>query len=79
VFTTPSLAGRLTRYRLDDEQALAAALGEGIQARLLAAQVLAIQRVLAQADWQKIAAGRTARDVHAEAAADADQGFNQLR
>ena len=29
VFTTPSLAGRLTQYMLDDEEALAAALGRG--------------------------------------------------
>ncbi|MGC0314769.1 TetR/AcrR family transcriptional regulator [Kitasatospora acidiphila] len=79
VFTTPSLAGRLTRYQLEDEEALADALGEGIQARLQAAQVLAIQRVLARANWQKIADGRTARDVHPEALADADHAFNQLR
>ncbi|CAM5402669.1 hypothetical protein SHIRM173S_12581 [Streptomyces hirsutus] len=38
VFTTPSLAGRLTRYQSEDEEALADALGDGIQARLLAAQ-----------------------------------------
>ncbi|MGW4799674.1 TetR/AcrR family transcriptional regulator [Nonomuraea sp. NPDC004297] len=79
VFTTPGLAGRLTRYQLEDEEALADALGEGIQARVRAAQVLAVQRVLAQANWQKIADGRTARDVHPEAVADADQAFNQLR
>ena len=79
VFTTPSLAGRLTHYQLEDEEALADALGEGIQARLRAAQVLAIQRVLARANWQKIADGRTARDVHPEALADADQAFSQLR
>ncbi|WP_037906527.1 TetR/AcrR family transcriptional regulator [Actinacidiphila yeochonensis] len=80
VFSTPSLAGRLTRYRLDDEEALADALGEGIQARLLAAQVLAVQRVLARANWQRIADdGRTAHDVHPEAVADADQAFSRLR
>jgi AcrR family transcriptional regulator len=79
VFTTPSLAGRLTRYQLEDEEALADALGEGIQARLQAAQVLAVQRVLARTNWQKIADGRTAHDVHPEAVADADQAFNQLR
>jgi AcrR family transcriptional regulator len=79
VFTTPSLAGRLTRYMLDDEEALAAALGTGIEARLRAAQVLAVQRVLARANWQKLAGGRTARDVHPEAAADADWAFAQLR
>jgi AcrR family transcriptional regulator len=79
VFTTPSLAGRLTQYMLEDEEALAGALGPGIQARLRAAQVLAVQRVLARANWQKIADGRTARDVHPEAVADADQAFAQLR
>ncbi|MBM7439315.1 TetR/AcrR family transcriptional regulator [Streptomyces sp. HB132] len=78
VFTTPSLAGRLMRYRLEDEEALADALGEGIQARLLAAQLLAVQRVLARTNWQKVAEGRTAHDVHPEAVADADQAFNQL-
>ena len=79
VFTTPSLAGRLTRYMLEDEEALAGALGSGIEARLRAAQVLAVQRVLARTNWQKIADGRTARDVHSEAVADADQAFAQLR
>ncbi|MEU2552174.1 TetR family transcriptional regulator [Streptomyces sp. NPDC013313] len=79
VFTTPSLAGRLTRYQLEDEEALADALGEGIRARLLAAQILAVQRVLARTNWQKIADGRTALDVHPEAVADADQAFRQLQ
>ncbi|MEE1820946.1 TetR family transcriptional regulator [Streptomyces sp. BE20] len=79
VFTTPSLAARLTRYQLEDEEALADALGEGIRARLCAAQVLAVQRVLARTNWQKIADGRTARDVHTEALADADQAFEHLR
>jgi AcrR family transcriptional regulator len=79
VFSTPSLAGRLTQYMLDDEEALAGALGPGIVARLQAAQVLAVQRVLARANWQKVASGRTARDVQPEAIADADQAYAQLR
>jgi AcrR family transcriptional regulator len=79
VFGTPSLAGRLTQYVLEDEGALAGALGPGIEARLRAAQVLAIQRVLARTNWQKIADGRTARDVHPEAVADADLAYAQLR
>jgi len=79
VFTTPSLAGRLNQYTLDDEEALAAALGGDITARLLAAQVLAIRRVLARANWQKLVAGRTADDVHSEAVADADRAFSLLR
>jgi AcrR family transcriptional regulator len=79
VFGTPSLAGRLTGYLLADEEALAGALGTGIGARLRAAQVLAVQRVLARANWQKIADGRTAAEVHPEAVADADLAFAQLR
>ncbi|WP_435174605.1 TetR/AcrR family transcriptional regulator [Actinacidiphila sp. bgisy145] len=79
VFDTPALAGRLTRYQLDDEaaltDALGADLGPGIGAHLLAAQLLATQRVLARTTWHKIAAGRTADDVHPEAVADATQGF----
>lgn len=79
VFTTASLAGRLAQYMLEDEQALATALGPDIQAQVQAAQVLAVQRVLARANWQKIADGRAARDVHPEAVADADQAFARLR
>ncbi|MFI8326773.1 TetR/AcrR family transcriptional regulator [Streptomyces sp. NPDC085529] len=78
VFATPSLAARLTQYQLEDEEALADALGDGIQARLRAAQVLAVQRVLARTNWQKIADGRTAVDVRPEAVADADLAFEQL-
>ncbi|MFC8535775.1 TetR/AcrR family transcriptional regulator [Streptomyces sp. NPDC057249] len=78
VFSTPSLAGRLTQYQLEDEEALADALGEGIRARLLAAQVLAVQRVLARANWQRIADGRTAHDVRPQAVADADHAFGRL-
>jgi AcrR family transcriptional regulator len=79
VFGTPSLAGRLTQYQLDDEEALADALGEGVAARLQAAQVIAVHRVLARANWRKIADGRTARAVLPEAVADADRAFDQLR
>ena len=79
VFTTPSLAGRLNQYTLDDEEALAAALGGDITARLLAAQVLVTRRVLARANWQKLMAGRTAVDVRPEAVADADRAFALLR
>jgi AcrR family transcriptional regulator len=79
VFTTPSLAGRLTQYMINDEEALAAVLDPGIGARLLAAQVIAVLRVLARTNWQKIADGRTAHEVQPEAVADADLAFVQLR
>ena len=79
VFTTPSLAGRLSQYTQDDEEALAAALGGDLTARLQAAQVLAVQRVLARATWQRLVAGRTADDAYPEAVADADRAFALLR
>ncbi|KWV29356.1 TetR family transcriptional regulator [Micromonospora rifamycinica] len=79
VFTTPSLAGRLLRYLEDDEDALAAVLDPGVRGRLLAAQVIAVQRVLARTNWQRIAAGRSARQVLPEAVADADDAFARLR
>jgi AcrR family transcriptional regulator len=79
VFTTPSLAGRLVQWTLGNEEALAAALGDDITARLQAAQVLAVQRVLARANWQQLVAGRTADDVHPEAVADADRAFALLQ
>ncbi len=79
VFSTPSLAGRLVQYTLDNEEALAAALGGDVTARLQAAQVIAIQRVLARATWQKLVAGRTADEVYPEAVADADLAFSLLR
>jgi AcrR family transcriptional regulator len=79
VFTTPSLAGRLIQWTQDNEEALAAALGGDITSRLQAAQVIAVQRVLARATWQKLVAGRTAADVHPEAVADADRAFALLQ
>ena len=79
VFGTPSLAGRLNDYVMADEEALAEALGPGIEARLRAAQVIAVHRVLARANWQKIADGRTARAVRPEAVADAGLAFALLR
>jgi AcrR family transcriptional regulator len=79
VFETPSLAWRLARYMIEDEEALADALGTGVAARVKAAQVLGVHRVLARANWEKIAAGRAARDVLPEAIADADVAFKELR
>jgi AcrR family transcriptional regulator len=79
VFTTPSLAGRLVQYTVDDEEALAVALGHDLGARLGAAQVLAVQRVLARTNWRRLADGRTADEVHPEAVADCDRAFRRLK
>jgi AcrR family transcriptional regulator len=79
VFGTPSLAARLTQYALDDEESLTEALGGDIRARIQAAQVIAVQRVLARATWQKLVAGRSADEIYPEAVADADAAFELLR
>ena len=79
VFTTPSLAARVTRYTLDNEEALATALGGDLTARLVAAQVIAVQRVLGRANWQRLVDGRTADEVYPEAVADADRAFALLK
>jgi hypothetical protein len=54
-------------------------LGGDITARLQAAQVVAVQRVLARTTWQKLVAGQSADDVYPEAVADADRAFALLR
>ena len=83
VFDTPSLAARVARFTVDDEAALADALTgplrPGIGTRLMAAQVLAAQRVLARTNWRKLADGASADGVHPDAVADADLAFTWLR
>ncbi|MBF8193358.1 TetR family transcriptional regulator, partial [Nonomuraea sp. K274] len=81
VFGTPSLTARVFQYMSRDEQALAEALGEGMDeltAGLLAAQVLAAQRVLARRNWVLLAEGRSAREVEAEAVRAAERAFALL-
>ncbi|SEH01985.1 DNA-binding transcriptional regulator, AcrR family [Nonomuraea solani] len=81
VFGTPSLASRVTQYMERAEQALTEALAEtsdDLTAALLAAQVLATQRVLARRNWLLLAEGRTADEVEAEAVLAAGRAFAML-
>ncbi|MFD8703811.1 TetR/AcrR family transcriptional regulator [Kitasatospora sp. NPDC059648] len=87
VHGTPSLAARVGAYVARAEQSLAEALREApgltppheLTAQLLAAQVTATQRVLALHNWRRIhEGGRTADDLHPEAAAEADRAFELL-
>ncbi|MFE4974407.1 TetR/AcrR family transcriptional regulator [Kitasatospora sp. NPDC056651] len=87
VHGTPSLAARVSAYVARAEQSLAGALREApdlpapreLTATLLAAQVTATQRVLALHNWRRIGEdGRTADDLHPEAAADAERAFDLL-
>ncbi|OUC94204.1 TetR/AcrR family transcriptional regulator [Streptosporangium minutum] len=82
VFSTPSLAARVSHYMAMDEEALAEALAEGaddLTATLLAAEVLAVQRVLARRNWRRLAEGETAAQVHPEAVRAARRAFALLR
>ncbi|MGW1467998.1 TetR family transcriptional regulator [Streptomyces sp. NPDC002308] len=83
--STPGLVARSAQYlaRAEEElaRALAETLGEGsreVTPRLLAGQLVATQRILAMANWQRIVDGRSAEDVRPEAVADADHAFSLL-
>ncbi|WP_433379859.1 TetR family transcriptional regulator [Streptosporangium sp. CA-115845] len=81
VFSTPSLAARVLHYMASDEEALAAALDEitdELTARLVAGQVLAVQRVLARRNWLRLVEGETAARAHPSAVAAADHAFALL-
>lgn len=81
VFTTPALVARLFHHMARDEEALAEALAESLDAltaRLLAGEVIAVQRVLARSTWRLLAEGRTADEVHPRAVAAADHAFDLL-
>jgi AcrR family transcriptional regulator len=83
VFSTPSLSARVEEFQIRDEQSLADALTpsapDALTARLAAAQILAVQRVLARNNWQRLRAGESAADLHPAATAAADCAFEQLR
>ncbi|GLW27792.1 TetR/AcrR family transcriptional regulator [Actinoplanes regularis] len=83
VFSTPSLATRVHDYQFRDEEGLAEALvplaPDRLTARLAAAQILAVQRVLARDNWRRLTTGESAASHHPAAVAAADSAFEQLR
>ncbi|WP_406053341.1 TetR/AcrR family transcriptional regulator [Kribbella sp. NBC_00889] len=78
VFTTPALSTRMHEFMDEDERALAEALGGDATAELTAAQVVAVQRVLARRNWSAIDAGSSAADRYPAAVAEADAAFGRL-
>lgn len=78
VFGTPRLLARLFHFMVGEEERLASALGGGLAARLLAAQVMGVQRVLSEANRAEIVAGRSADSVYPEAVEGARRGFAPL-
>ncbi|MBO1337486.1 TetR/AcrR family transcriptional regulator [Streptomyces sp. VRA16 Mangrove soil] len=79
LYGTPQLVARLYGYQERSENALAGALGgPELAARLAAGQIVAVQRILAQENGRRIAAGESADQVEADAVRAAELGFGQL-
>ena len=78
LYGSPSLVARAHAHVERSEAALAEALGGGLQARLAAGQILAVQRILAMENWRRIAAGEQVAEVRPDATAAAERAFAQL-
>lgn len=78
LYGTPALVARVYGYLERSEEALAEALGGGLDARLAAGQIIAVQRILAQENWRRIAAGEAVDRVRADAVPAAERAFGQL-
>ncbi|PWJ07556.1 TetR family transcriptional regulator [Streptomyces sp. NWU49] len=78
LYGTPALVARLYGYLERSEEALAEALGGGLGARLAAGQIIAVQRILAQENWRRIAAGEPVAEVRGDAVAAAERAFDVL-
>ncbi|MFI1254444.1 TetR/AcrR family transcriptional regulator [Streptomyces netropsis] len=87
LYTTPSLLARLVRYTGRDEEELTEALHETADdgaatarfaAELAAAQIITLHRRLAEANWRRIADGRTAEQALPDAHAAAELGYDLL-
>lgn len=62
----------------DGAQSSGGAQPSDVAPRLAAAQLVAVHQVLAHENWRKIVDGRTATEVHDEAARDSDRAFQLL-
>ncbi|MFC9846026.1 TetR family transcriptional regulator [Streptomyces sp. NPDC060223] len=78
LYGTPSLAARAYAYAERSEAALAVALGGGLDARLAAGQITAVQRILALENWRRIAEGEPVADVRRDAVTAARRAFEGL-
>ncbi|MEW2301180.1 TetR family transcriptional regulator [Streptomyces sp. NPDC006655] len=76
--STATLVARQHAYLERSEAALAEALGGTLDARLAAGQIIAVQRILAQDNWRRIAAGERVEDVREDAVGAAERAFARL-
>jgi AcrR family transcriptional regulator len=78
LYGTPALVARAYGHLERSEAALAEALGGGLDARLAAGQIIAVQRILAQENWRRIAAGESVARVAPDAVRAAERAFERL-
>lgn len=78
LYGTPALVARAHAHLERSEAALAEAVGGGLEARLAAGQIIAVQRILAMENWRRIAEGERVEDVRADAVAAAERAFGVL-
>ncbi|KOV95056.1 TetR family transcriptional regulator [Streptomyces sp. NRRL B-3648] len=78
LYGTPALVARAYAHVERSEEALAEVLGGGLDARLAAGQIIAVQRILAQENWRRIAAGESVAAVAPDAVRAADRAFRRL-
>ncbi|WP_020500750.1 TetR/AcrR family transcriptional regulator [Sciscionella marina] len=84
LYSTPTLMARLTGYMLDQERKLAEELcatggvSEKLTARILAAQIFGIQRILSTHNAEEIRSGRRAEDIHPAAIAQTEAAYDRL-
>ncbi|MEU6666614.1 TetR family transcriptional regulator [Streptomyces sp. NPDC046727] len=79
LYGTPALVARAYGHLERSEAALAEALGGGLEARLAAGQIIAVQRILALDNWRRIAAGEPVEEVAPDAVRAAERAFRRLR
>ncbi|MQY38200.1 hypothetical protein SRB17_62100 [Streptomyces sp. RB17] len=78
LYGTPALVARAHTHLERSEAALAEALGGGLDARLAAGQIIAVQRILAQENWRRVAAGERVEEVAPDAVRAAELAFRRL-
>ncbi|XEC32833.1 TetR family transcriptional regulator [Streptomyces fradiae] len=84
LYGTPALVARMAAYQGRSEEALAAALGAGsggadsLAARLAAAQIVAVLRVLAHENVRRVEAGERVAELLPDAEAATREAFRRL-
>ncbi|MCL6736940.1 TetR family transcriptional regulator [Streptomyces neyagawaensis] len=78
LYGTPSLVARMYGHLERSEEALAEALGGGLDARVAAGQLVAVRRVLAMENWRRIERGERMEEIERDAVAAAERVFGRL-